>query len=100
MGHLDTDVQSPANFSENSRGRRRGSYIFTAIYFYLLLFMDPLKQNKQVIATITELFMRLDNVSEHLPLNLRNSLSGGQKNLGPPVLESSGTDSSSVVPNS
>ena len=100
MCHLDTDVQSPANFSENSVGRRRGSYIFMAIYFFLLLFMDPLKQNKQVIATITKLFMCLEDVGEHLPLNLRNSLSGGQKNLGPPVLECSGVDSSSVVPNS
>lgn len=68
--------------------------------FLLLLFMDPLKQNKQVIATITKLFVCLEDVTEHLPLNLRNSLSGGQKNLGPLVLESSGTDSSSVVPNS
>ena len=44
--------------------------------------------------------MCLEDVTEHLPLNLRNALSGGQKNLGPPVLESSGTVSSSVVPNS
>ena len=85
---------------ENSGGRIRGFYIFMAIYFFLLLFMDPLKQNKQVITIITKLFVCLEDVTEHLPLNLRNALSGGQKNLGPPVLESSGTVSSSVVPNS
>lgn len=43
MCHLDVDVQSP-NFSENSRGRKRGCYIFMVASFFAFFRMDPLKQ--------------------------------------------------------
>lgn len=43
MCHLDIDVKSP-NFSENSRGRKRGTYIFMATLYFPLFRMDPLKQ--------------------------------------------------------
>lgn len=87
MCHRDTDVQSPANFSENSGGRKRGSYIFMVTSYFPLLYRDPLKQNKQVTTTVTKLFMCLEDVTEHLPFNLRNPVPGGQKGPGSPTLK-------------